>query len=1570
MGQTVLIDPNSEGGFEQGASISGNGWTAVQSTVNTWRASSLPVPYSGNNAAFISATSGSDYVYDPNSFQTSHIYRDVTVPAGENLINLNFYYKNPGENLFDRLLVYVAPTSVFPIANEPLSSFIDIANATLVYTDPASVTTYTAVSLELPQTLAGTTFRLIFTWQNDDMDGSGIPVALDNIGLTSQVSNFGQPLNGFYTINNLSPTSNAIPNPGSNFNNFNDAISYLNTYGIAGDVRFDVAAGQTFNHTPLSINRSGTATDTIAFVRSGIGVNPVIIFSGGTAAADVGLLLNGVDYITIDGIDISPNPNPGTSVANIEFPIRVTNVTATNGSQFNRIQNLTITHNQLYTQNIALLQSTTAAPTALSGTNSNNIYDSITILNSLNGIRINSNATNRDEFVSIRNCRLGAIAGPSSGGSGSSYGIYLVNPKDPSIKNNCIQNMSSPGGAANVLDGIYVSNATGLTTISGNKVRGLRNTLNTSVCAVSGIRCVVASGGSANIYNNFVSDLATSYSSITNAVLLKGLSIQPLTAVSTTSVFNVDYNNVSIDGTANTNVSNACLEAIQTGPILNIRNNVFANFTTGQTGTPFHYVMVVPNLTITAAGSISNNNDLYLQDASNGVIVRKTSATATNYGTVALWNAASSGQDATSISVNPEFTNNDTDLHVLSSALDGTASMTGITWVSDDFDGQQRAVTPDIGADEFSLIQHDISFISFLSPVFDDCFTNQEQVTIRIRNLAYLAHDFILKPLTIQLTVSGPVPTTVNLTISDNSLNGDVPLGSLAYLNIPVSMIDLSAYGAYTLSCQLSSFGDQNGSNDLSLNYDLENATPAALPVAVAFDGYSGSNLGVVYPGWVESLSVSPVSGSSDWTSNIGLDSPTNVTASINYNTSNASSVIVGPKISALFNTFVTFDLALTATSSIVGNGAFDSDDTFSLLVSTDCGFTFTEVLVFDQSDILGNQLTTVEFFLGAFAGEDIILAFRADDGSVNGPAFNLHLDNINLFNSTQEKIAIVELVTPVQSSCYTENEEVSVTIKNTGFVPIDLSLIPLDLQVEISGPNPATLNETFTSGVLQLGQEVVYTFSSLSDMTSPGVYTFDITASINSSTGLYEDSLRKILYGQNPTPVLIYEDTACLLSEVTLSLGDPIHGITSAALPAFVYGGLPVALPDVATIDVPITVTGSGGYASQLLSVEIDSVLHTNVTQLRFELVAPDGSSILLTQLNAGSGPGFYSTTFSANALDDIQTATSPYTGIFHPETSFSSLTGSANGTWHLRISDLGGGITGILHKWSLNLAAGNAIASHSWTSQNTEQSSAALTATYLIENDSYIYYSVTDAMGCTSSDSAQIIYPVFADAPVQTDPLCFGDSNGSITSNISGGFGSLDYVWSSSDVGSIADQLAAGTYTLDVTDAYGCAAQYIYTLSEPSELVVSATATPITCAGCTSDISVSASGGTAPYTGAGSFTETAAGTYSFTVTDANGCSAVATVIVDDISGIDDLSASGLTIYPNPFRDQFEITIDPENVKTVKLYDAHSRAYRVEVRMNAGSITVLTDQLSTGVYFVHLEMNDHSTKVSRVISY
>ena len=119
-----------------------------------------------------------------------------------------------------------------------------------------------------------------------------------------------------------------------------------------------------------------------------------------------------------------------------------------------------------------------------------------------------------------------------------------------------------------------------------------------------------------------------------------------------------------------------------------------------------------------------------------------------------------------------------------------------------------------------------------------------------------------------------------------------------------------------------------------------------------------------------------------------------------------------------------------------------------------------------------------------------------------------------------------------------------------------------------------------------------------------------------------------------------------------------------------------------------------------------------------------------------------------------------------------------------------------------------------------------------------------------------------------------CNGQATGTATVTPSGGTAPYSYVWSNVPGNTQAvNNLPSGTYTVTVTDANGCITTQNFTVTEPVALVGNSSVTnPILCAGGMATVIVSATGGTAPYIGTGSFSQSA-GPQTFTVTDANGC-------------------------------------------------------------------------------------------------
>ncbi|MDC1221224.1 M43 family zinc metalloprotease [Salibacteraceae bacterium] len=147
-------------------------------------------------------------------------------------------------------------------------------------------------------------------------------------------------------------------------------------------------------------------------------------------------------------------------------------------------------------------------------------------------------------------------------------------------------------------------------------------------------------------------------------------------------------------------------------------------------------------------------------------------------------------------------------------------------------------------------------------------------------------------------------------------------------------------------------------------------------------------------------------------------------------------------------------------------------------------------------------------------------------------------------------------------------------------------------------------------------------------------------------------------------------------------------------------------------------------------------------------------------------------------------------------------------------------------------------------------------------------------------------------------TEVSCNGGSDGTITMTVSSGTANYDYSWSngastsnSSSNSNTVTGLAAGTYTVTVTDANSNTVAASYIIGEPSS-PVSASITIDQMVSCFNgndgQMTASGSGGSGVFSFSwmnGSTSATinglTAGTYTVTVTDANGCTDSAQVII-----------------------------------------------------------------------------------------
>ena len=183
---------------------------------------------------------------------------------------------------------------------------------------------------------------------------------------------------------------------------------------------------------------------------------------------------------------------------------------------------------------------------------------------------------------------------------------------------------------------------------------------------------------------------------------------------------------------------------------------------------------------------------------------------------------------------------------------------------------------------------------------------------------------------------------------------------------------------------------------------------------------------------------------------------------------------------------------------------------------------------------------------------------------------------------------------------------------------------------------------------------------------------------------------------------------------------------------------------------------------------------------------------------------------------------------------------------------------------------------------------------------------YTVTDAVGSVKTATVTITQPTAIVPSIASGRIIVYGATTTITATASGGTGVLRYKLNSGVYQSTGTftGVRAGVDTVFIKDANGCVISRTLTITQPSALLAAtATATAISCNGGSSVVTVSATGGTAPYTGTGTFT-VVAGTYSYSVTDSNGVVVSTSVSITQPAAIGfSLSWNNISVYGSTTR-------------------------------------------------------------------
>ncbi|MFH1319035.1 MAG: T9SS type A sorting domain-containing protein [Bacteroidota bacterium] len=230
-------------------------------------------------------------------------------------------------------------------------------------------------------------------------------------------------------------------------------------------------------------------------------------------------------------------------------------------------------------------------------------------------------------------------------------------------------------------------------------------------------------------------------------------------------------------------------------------------------------------------------------------------------------------------------------------------------------------------------------------------------------------------------------------------------------------------------------------------------------------------------------------------------------------------------------------------------------------------------------------------------------------------------------------------------------------------------------------------------------------------------------------------------------------------------------------------------------------------------------------------------------------------------------------------------------------------------------------------------------------------------------------------------TDASC-GSSDGAASVSVSGGSSPFTYLWNdpSSQTTTTATGLAAGMYTVTISEAYGCENSSVALVNNAgAATILVSNATDVSCAGgADGAIGLDVTGGATPYTYSWSNGETTedisnlvAGTYIIEVTDASGCISfesatidvpdnivITSVATNESSGNDgaiDITVSGGTPGYNYSWDNGETSQDIDSLSggtyIITITDANGCTASETIVVLTSGITEITAQFDITIY-------------------
>jgi gliding motility-associated-like protein len=434
---------------------------------------------------------------------------------------------------------------------------------------------------------------------------------------------------------------------------------------------------------------------------------------------------------------------------------------------------------------------------------------------------------------------------------------------------------------------------------------------------------------------------------------------------------------------------------------------------------------------------------------------------------------------------------------------------------------------------------------------------------------------------------------------------------------------------------------------------------------------------------------------------------------------------------------------------------------------------------------------------------------------------------------------------------------------------------------VTVSAPPVVSVNSTSVcsgqSVTLTATGAVVYTWSngatgSTLTVSPTQTTSYSVTAT---ASGCTSTSIATVTVIASPT-LTVSQPVVCAGQSATLSAS----GASSYSWNTGATGASVTVTPSATTV---YTVTGTSGGCSSTAYPTV-TVNPLPVLQVNSPVICPGSTAVISV---SGATSYQWSNGFTGNTITVTPAVTSGYT--VTGTTAGCSTYAVATVTVSNVLSVDAGDRDTVCYGSSIQLSASPALpgCTYSW-SPSSGLSSVSVSNPIAAPLATTVYVvTVVDANGCSGTD--WIIVEVdsgFSVSATAVNERCTGNSDGQISLTQALGVPPFSYAWSNGATSASVSGLAAGSYSVTVTDLAGCTATASATISSPAVLSASpGTLTDVTCNGsCDGSVTISAVGGTGTYSyswpsfpaqSGSSISGICEGVYQCVVSDANGCTA-----------------------------------------------------------------------------------------------